>query len=737
MLKDESGRRWTGGFDYTTEHHKSIASLQRSTEANCAICVGLSRTLGDSVGAQKQLSQPIRAVLRKSDPEYHGIPGVAFLLDFDLGGNRERAFVLYEGKLLFQYELQLLTSKDKSQIIKAPRAVPNDPLLTARNWMSRCTCADFWKRPGKKWYPRRLLDLRDLRTRNNNNNNNQQGRVFLVESSEVAGLGEVRCERKASHQPSNDRYVTLSHCWGVPKAGKQILRLTFDTERDFKRDGILLRDLPKTFREAAVFASQLDNVGYIWIDSLCIRQSRTDTGLDDTREKRDWLEQGRLMDKVYRKAYLNISATASPDTNGGLFLEQRLKTPRDDIVNVRYPESRLGMKPKAITRCKVVDVSAWDDIVEHAPVNRRAWVLQERFMAPRVLHFSHNQMAWECTEFQDAEGLSESHLTTRVVRSDIVQDGLFKDLTAHAGRRFRETRLRGVPDPDERMPDLYIFELWKHVVELYSQTQLTHDSDKLMALAGISRHFREKLFSANNKSQFVAGLWSQNLESQLLWQANEVYVDGRYDNPAKRNDAGLPSFSWASINSPRGITYGDVTNYAITDASDTSLADHASELLFRILDHEIVLVDPLNPFGMIVSGRLLLKARYLQRIELQRLPKNSTCWRLKDATERSQEFTNMYLDTPDHAIELFRKNSELYCMPAAYGERTVLKRDRDLYCLLLKYEGSVLFRREGTSKGRSYQGFTRIGIAKMSSTFGHRGQEILCKKEVDEVLCLC
>lgn len=50
----------------------------------------------------------------------------------------------------------------------------------------------------------------------------------------------------------------------------------------------------------------------------------------------------------------------------------------------------------------LIDACYWDELVTRAPVNTRAWVLQERLMAPRVLHFCRDQIAWECSTFYTA-----------------------------------------------------------------------------------------------------------------------------------------------------------------------------------------------------------------------------------------------------------------------------------------------------------------------------------------------
>jgi hypothetical protein len=143
-------------------------------------------------------------------------------------------------------------------------------LETTQTWMKRCKCARHWEVPGERWYPRRLLDLRELRA---NLKDTRNAKIRLVESAECPGLqtkNDGHNRIRSAHL--DDRYVTLSHCWGKPIVGVTPLKLTTKTERRFKTEGIRLQELPKTFRDAVVFASYLDKVGFIWIDSLCIRQ---------------------------------------------------------------------------------------------------------------------------------------------------------------------------------------------------------------------------------------------------------------------------------------------------------------------------------------------------------------------------------------------------------------------------------------------------------------------------------
>jgi hypothetical protein len=99
----------------------------------------------------------------------------------------------------------------------------------------------------------------------------------------------------------------------------------------------------------------------------------------------------------------------------------------------------------------------------------------------------------------------------------------------------------------------------------------------------------------------------------------------------------------------------------------------------------------------------------------------------------------LYLDAPESDVDIFRRDAELYVMPVAYGERTVRKSFRYMYCLLLQYEKRVelLDAPNVASDDGKYRGFKRIGITKLSNHMDERGQAELKKEDIDEVICLC
>ncbi|OMP85494.1 hypothetical protein BK809_0004164 [Diplodia seriata] len=447
------------------------------------------------------------------------------------------------------------------------------------------------------------------------------------------------------------------------------------------------------------------------------------------------------MGDVYRESYLNISATAAVDGDKGLFFPRHPDHLWEDEINLNlvglpgHQDGRRASPAKSenecyvnmplkskdagkdhLRRCTIIDVAFWEDLVDNAPVNKRAWVLQERLMAPRVLHFCANQIAWECAEFDRTEGHSECVPPYKVKLGEIVQEGRFKSLDpAVDGKVLREVRLNGFKDPDEGLENLYVYELWKRIVEAYSKTKLTMSRDKLIALSGIAKLIHNTYLPS---VEYVAGMWGQYLESQLLWRVEPVFNDGLFENHATRDPTRAPSFSWATLDVPQGIVYGEATNYNGCD----------DELLFKVIHYQLPYTDEnVEPdrFGLLKNennaGFIEVEVKYLRKIHLRKLelPRRVPYgWWLNDSgplrpfDPTRREHTNVYLDAPDSDVDIFTEKADLYCMPAAFGERTVKKTSRYLMCLLLQKLDD-----EGN--------FKRIGLTKLSNYADAKGQNTL------------
>jgi len=106
------------------------------------------------------------------------------------------------------------------------------------------------------------------------------------------------------------------------------------------------------------------------------------------------------MEGVYASAYCTIAATSAVDSNAGFL--KRNATANSEYV---HAQDALGCQFYVCT-----DLDDFDNDVEKAQLNKRAWVLQERVLSRRTIHFSANQTYWECGEGIYSENLTKLEL---------------------------------------------------------------------------------------------------------------------------------------------------------------------------------------------------------------------------------------------------------------------------------------------------------------------------------------
>lgn len=360
-----------------------------------------------------------------------------------------------------------------------------------------------------KWAPTRLIDTSKYE---------DSGYVRVVESSAVPEL------------PA-EPYVAFSHCWG---------RQTFpvlheDNKAEFAK-GILVSLLAPNFQDA-IFATRILGFRYLWIDSLCIIQ-----GSD-----KDWQDEAPTMNKVYRNALLTLSAMASQDAYGGLFRD------RDPATVSPQPFSVLVEGGGAPVEGLLVKADLWETNVRQAPLSQRAWVVQERVLAPRSLYFCRDQLFWECRTLHACETFPRG-LPLCLVGDVEVCTGV-ETLPLKAFERAVGLLLHPPPrdggdgDSDgdagaEVDPRRYHspYEAWNDILALYVRCELSHARDKLVALSGVAKDFARLV-----GDEYVAGLWRHNLINSLLWRVDAPFgVPVRPSTRPSRYRA--PTWSWAVSN---------------------------------------------------------------------------------------------------------------------------------------------------------------------------------------------
>jgi hypothetical protein len=180
------------------------------------------------------------------------------------------------------------------------------------------------------------------------------------------------------------KYIALSHCWGKLKPNEVPLYCTTRENIGDRQVGFSIANLPLTFRDAVKLARCLE-VQYLWIDSLCIIQGKDG----------DWEQESKRMEDVYTSAYCTVAATSAVDSNAG-FLERNISS---EYVYVQDDSGR------PVYVC--TDMADFDKEVEEAPLNTRAWVMQERLLSRRTIHFGASQTYWECGKGVYCEDLTQ------------------------------------------------------------------------------------------------------------------------------------------------------------------------------------------------------------------------------------------------------------------------------------------------------------------------------------------
>lgn len=182
-------------------------------------------------------------------------------------------------------------------------------------------------------------------------------------------------------------YMTLSHCWG----GTVPVMLTGQTMQSLKT-GISVRELPVSFAQA-IFITASCGVQYLWIDSLCIIQG----------SEEDWRKEASRMVHLYSNSYCNIAATGFSNSSGGCFKQGDPRLVRPVTINATWTSDATNPDNPPPDDYVCFYNGYWSQGVDEAPLGKRAWVIQERYLAPRQLHLSNEQLFWECREYAACE----------------------------------------------------------------------------------------------------------------------------------------------------------------------------------------------------------------------------------------------------------------------------------------------------------------------------------------------
>lgn len=332
------------------------------------------------------------------------------------------------------------------------------------------------------------------------------------------------------------QWATLSHCWGKTVT----IKLTSDT-LDERLRGIPTAEMPRNFRDA-IAVTRILGIRYLWIDSLCIIQDSSE----------DWLQESAKMGEIYKNSLITIAATNAHESAAG-FLSNRSAEVACHLQIKRGLTIPVWVRPK-------IEWYGSAEIV--GPLSRRGWVLQERLLPLRILHFGGQQMMWQCRTKSLAEGFCDADRPPEEQIPGITESSLRAAFHAEMsslannnadGHGFRaeiaqpslsSSSLPALPyekisfsfkEPNNNN----IYEQWYKLIVIYTRLALTNPTDKLAAVAGIAQQVQLR-----TGDTYLAGLWKSNIGRGLQWWSNPPSILLRPSTPQ------APSWSWAALNLP-------------------------------------------------------------------------------------------------------------------------------------------------------------------------------------------
>jgi len=355
-------------------------------------------------------------------------------------------------------------------------------------------------------------------------------------------------------------YITLSHRWTTEA---DLCRTTADNIRSRRRKNAdWSRGLPKTFLDTFNLARLL-RVRYVWVDSLCIIQ-HGDNGVD-------WQQESLRMADYYQYSLLTIAAT-SGSIDDGLIPPKTILPPQ--LARLPYRDSNGSRHGFFYVYSYNWEVDKqYQSFIQESELLSRGWVFQEWLLSRRIVYFTPSGAFYEC---QEREPYNDRGEVASKTRPEGDGPAAVKQLAKNS----------------------FVFEtasisrLWYQIVQSYSALLLTKlEKDRIVALAGIAKEFREAMTRAAPETgsvsvtvkcglQYISGLWLRDLHHGLLWERKS-------SNLELQRIPQLPTWSWASMLCP----------VLWDDEHSTRIKPEAKVIAVATSQEDVFSIDSLQSFG--------------------------------------------------------------------------------------------------------------------------------------------
>ncbi|KAK8087506.1 hypothetical protein PG994_002480 [Apiospora phragmitis] len=353
---------------------------------------------------------------------------------------------------------------------------------------------------------------------------------------------------------------------------------------------------------------------------------------------------------IHDNSDITIAATSAGDDSAGLFSQDRsgvTALPLPTQPSMSSFSSTIWVRQKLPHIMDQTHTAA-----NRAPLLSRGWVLQERLLAPRVLHFCGTELVWECRQWticecgalESGDGWKQSFAFQKQTLASI--QGIPQDKAANVSEEgsqedteeyleelilpsqygwYENGECNHSEDEDVAAPKstrrrhgnkepLDCNGRWHGVVEQFSRLIPNRQSDCLPALSGLARR------CGHVPADYLAGLWASTLDFDILWR-----VDKLEEGAIRPATYRAPSWSWACVTTPVDY-WGAVELIKHLDLPALLETIHGFGRVSAMFTTETVefvmpgkrspgdlswssgvVLKGRNPFGEVTSGRLCVK----------------------------------------------------------------------------------------------------------------------------------
>jgi hypothetical protein len=440
--------------------------------------------------------------------------------------------------------------------------------------------------------PTRLLDL-------GTDPASQPRLIITADSIDIAALNPT--------EPL--RYAALSYCWGNREdAFTQTKTEPWNLHERLR--AIPTRDMSAVMQDTIAVCRAL-SVRYLWIDALCIIQDLVDPS--------DWQRESGRVGEVYQYAYFTICAVSTSSCHQS-FLARSQHTFDFSFQSSLYPPARGRYTLHYTGPCE--GLPTYDPLssdLRDSSWDKRGWVFQERELSARKLMFGQHMVHFRCDQNQMSE------------------NGEYDAAEWSIGTlRAKQTREQ-------------TYECFRSMASVYASRQLSYESDRLPALAGLVK----RMFELVGGGKYLAGLWMEDLHLGLLWTSdqNKQGITERLKSLHASSGSGPPSWSWVSQ-----PAHGYNLPYCDDLWSDRHLRPEYTEI-----DGCATLKGAgLNPFGEVESGTIRFCSKVLPLpADLVLLRRPDGLYFIRKASRRGAVVAYCYLDWVETSLNLPERLSML------------------------------------------------------------------------------